>query len=100
MRASRSATRSSMGSAAFLYFGVSSAGAALVDFSWTAEGLVDFFCAVDKMGQSRVRQRIKRSRISIFFMGGGTSPLGTDNATPRYGEVSVRVPLWNGVRGQ
>src|SRR4029077_5766484 len=76
MRESRSATRSSIGRAGFLYFGVSSAGAALVDFSGTVDGLVDFFCAVDEMEHSSVRQRIERRRISIFLIRGGMSPLG------------------------
>src|SRR6266576_5290691 len=76
MRERRSATRSSVGRAGFLYFGVSSAGAALVDFSGAVEGLVDFFCAVNETEQNRVRQRIERRRISIFLMRGGMSPLG------------------------
>src|SRR3954470_18769821 len=68
MRESRSATRSSIGRAGFLYFGVSSAAAGLDVLSGAGEGLVDFFCADSEIEESRVRQRIERRRISFFFI--------------------------------
>jgi hypothetical protein len=56
-----------MGKLAFLYFGVSSAGETLLDFSGEFEGLVDLFCAANGRDESRKRQRAERRRISFFF---------------------------------
>src|SRR5215469_1138366 len=71
MRESRSATRSSMGRPAFLYFGVLSGCAALGVFSWESE----------EIEQRRMTENSERRRLSIFGMRGSASSWGTEHAT-------------------